>query len=250
MTEFIAQLSSSSADRVLLHELNHRTNNEFAAAIGGVSLAAARSSNDDVKAALTAVEQLLQHYAHVHRALQIPEDDTLIDAANYLRQLCLSISQSHLAYRKIKLVLAVEPLQLQADPCWRLGMIVYELIINAARHAFQNGQGEIGVQLIDKGSVAQCTVVDNGSVSASTGPGRGLKIIDELTKSLGGRFESKLGPRGSSSTLIFPFGGTPKPSFGEAIQECTGNFARTFSAQAHSDVLIQARDDTTSAPVP
>jgi two-component sensor histidine kinase len=201
MTEFTAQLSS--LDRVLLHELNHRINNEFASVIGGVSLAAARSINKDVKAALTAVTELLQHYAYVRRALQIPEHDTLADAAAYLRQLCLSISQSHLAYRKIKLVLAIEPLQLQAEQCWRLGMIVYELIINAARHAFQRGEGEIRVELISTGTVAECSVIDNGS-AARIEPGRGLKIIDELTGSLGGRFERKLGPRGSSSTLIFP----------------------------------------------
>jgi len=218
MTEFAAQLSSS-ADRVLLHELNHRTNNEFAAVIGGVSLAAARSGNKDVKAALTAVTELLQHYAYVHRALQIPEHETLVDAATYLRQLCLSISQSHLAYRKIKLVLAIEPLQLQADPCWRLGMIVYELIINATRHAFRRGEGEIRVELADAGRVAQCTVVDNGSAPASIGPGRGFKIIDELTRSLGGRLERKLGPRGSSSTLIFLFAGTLKPSSGECTAQ-------------------------------
>ena len=48
MTEFSAQLSSST-DRVPLHELNHRTNNEFAAVIGGVSLAAATSSCQAVK---------------------------------------------------------------------------------------------------------------------------------------------------------------------------------------------------------
>jgi two-component sensor histidine kinase len=202
MTEFAAQLSSS--DRVLLHELNHRTNNEFAAVIGGVSLAAARSINKDVKAALTAVIELLQHYAYVHRALQIPEHDTLADAAAYLRQLCLSISQSHLAHRKIKLVLAIEPLQLQAEQCWRLGMIVHELIINAARHAFQRREGEIRVELIGAGTIAKCSVTDNGSAPARIEPGRGLKIIDQLTGSLGGRFERKLGPRGSSSTLIFP----------------------------------------------
>jgi two-component sensor histidine kinase len=202
MTEFTAQLSS--LDRVLMHELNHRINNEFAAVIGGISLAAARSGNKDVKAALTAVTELLQNCAYVHRALQIPEHDTLADAAAYLRQLCLSISQSHLAYRKIKLVLAIEPLQLQAEQCWHLGMIVYELIINAARHAFQRGEGEIRVELISTGTVAECSVLDNGSAPARIEPGRGLKIIDELTGSLGGRFERKLGPRGSSSTLIFP----------------------------------------------
>jgi hypothetical protein len=61
--------------------------------------------------------------------------------------------------------------------------------------------------------------VDNGSAPASIGPGRGLKIIDELTRSLGGRFEGELGPKGSTSTLIFPLAGTPKPSSGEGVQE-------------------------------
>jgi hypothetical protein len=86
---------------------------------------------------------------------------------------------------------------------------------------FNAGKGEIRVELINTGPVAECTVVDNASAPASIGPGRGLKIIDELTRSLGGRFEHKLGPRGSSSTLIFPFAGTLKPSSGEGVQECT-----------------------------
>jgi two-component sensor histidine kinase len=34
---------------VLLHELNHRINNEYASAIGAVSLAAAQSGNEEVK---------------------------------------------------------------------------------------------------------------------------------------------------------------------------------------------------------
>jgi two-component sensor histidine kinase len=231
MTEFTAQLSSS--DRVLLHELNHRTNNEFAAVIGGVSLAAARSINKDVKAALTAVIELLQHYAYLHRALQIPDHDTLVDAARYLRQLCLSISKSHLAYRKIKLVLAIEPLQLQADPCWRLGMIVYELIINAARHAFQRGDGEIRVELINMGTIAQCIVVDNGSAPARVGQGRGLKIIDELTRSLGGLFERKLEPSGSRSTLIFP---CPDTSTERGEQQT----ARIFEKKPTADERLHA----------
>ena len=40
-------------EHVLLHELNHRINNEFAAAIGIATVAAARSGNEEVKAALT-----------------------------------------------------------------------------------------------------------------------------------------------------------------------------------------------------
>ena len=120
---------------VLLHELNHRINNEFSSAISAVSLAAAHSGNEEVKMALSAVNELLHSYADVHRALQMPEVDGLVDAATYLRQLCLSISRSKLNHLEIQLVLAACPLLLRSDRCWRLGMIVYELITNAASHA-------------------------------------------------------------------------------------------------------------------
>jgi len=41
--------------QLLLREYSHRINNEFASAIGVISIAAARSANDQAKAALTAI---------------------------------------------------------------------------------------------------------------------------------------------------------------------------------------------------
>ena len=205
-----AERTLISDEYVLLRELHHRVNNEFAAAISVVSLVAARSSNDEVKAALARVAGLLHHYSDVHRALQRPEHGTLIDAATYLRKLCLSISRSKLDNRKIKLVLTAQPLWQQADRCWRLGMIVNELITNAARHAFADGGGEIRVELLRAGTSVKCSVLDNGSAEAKVYPKRGLKIIDELTKGVDGRFNQKFEPRGSTSILIFPYDGPPE----------------------------------------
>lgn len=204
MTEFAGRRTAPQ-DHVLLHELNHRINNEFAAAISVASLAAARSGNSEVKTALSEITELLHRYADVHRALQVPEYDVVLQAEVYLRQLCLSISRSYLDPRKIKLVLATEPLRLEADRCWRLGMIVHELIANAARHAFSGGRGggEIRVELMRVGAIAQCSIVDTGSVAATVAPGRGLKIVDALSNSLGGRFIQKFGPRGSRSIVAF-----------------------------------------------
>lgn len=181
MMEFASQRTAAQ-DQVLLHELNHRINNEFTTAISLVSLAAARSGNDDVKTALLGVAELLHRYADVHRALQVPEYDIVLEAEMYLRQLCFSISRSYLDHRKIKLVLATEPLRLRADRCWRLGMIVYELIINSARHAFFNDAAEIRVDLSHNGAFAKCSITDNGSTAPTVRPGHGLKIIDELSK--------------------------------------------------------------------
>jgi two-component sensor histidine kinase len=197
-------MTEVAGERMLLRELNHRINNEFAAAIGAVSLAAARSNNDEVKAALSGVVELLHQYADVHRALQLPEYDTLVDAATYLRQLCCSITRSQLEGRKISLVLAAQPLPLSADHCWRLGMIVFELINNAARHAFSSREGEIRAELLWVDPFIECTIMDNGSASREVQPGHGLKIIDALTKELRGQFEQTFGSQGSRATLVFP----------------------------------------------
>jgi two-component sensor histidine kinase len=153
MTALPSQLPPPQ-EQLLLHELNHRIGNEFCCAISVVSLAAARSSDKEVKAVLTEVAELLHHYAEVHHALQMPEHGIRTDVAAYLRKLCLSIRRSKLNQRKIDLVLAARRLWLPSDRCWLLGMIVYELITNAARHAFAGGHGLIRVELLRAGALA------------------------------------------------------------------------------------------------
>lgn len=197
MTEF-------ARERMLLQELNHRINNEFAAAISVVSLAARRSNNEQVKAALSGVAELLHQYADVNRALQMPECDTLVDAATYLRQLCRSITRSQLEPKKITLVLSAQSLRLPADHCWRLGMIMFELINNAARHAFSDRGGEIRAELMWADPFVECRIMDDGSASGEVQPGHGLKIIDALSKELRGQFEQTFGSEGSRATLVFP----------------------------------------------
>src|SRR5580693_2735560 len=200
----LATRQSFPEGQLLVYELTHRINNEIASMIGVVSLAAARSGNRDVEIALSGVTELLHHHADVYRALQMPEYRTRIDAAEYIKQLCLSISRSKLDYMKIGMVLATRPLSMQSDRCWRLGMIVYELVTNAARHAFNGKGGEIRVELLRSGPFVECRVLDNGSAPANIRPGHGLKIIEELVEGLDGRFEQQFGAWGSTSTVIIP----------------------------------------------
>jgi len=189
---------------LLMRELTHRINNEFTSAINVISLAAARSRSSEVKAALNDVSERLHHYADVHRTLQMPEHHTCIDAALYLRQLCLSISRSKLESNNIKLVLAARPLSMPSDRCWRLGMIVYELVTNAARHAFNGAEGEIWVELWTAGDFVECRVSDSGITSHDVQRGGGLYIVQELVKGLDGRLEQIFGSQGSTSIVAFP----------------------------------------------
>jgi two-component sensor histidine kinase len=199
-----ATKSSLPEERLLIRELSHRINNEFASVVNMISLAAARTANAEARSALAAVMDRLEGYIRVHRALQMPQSWKRIDAAAYLRELCRSISWSKLDRKNIDLVFSERPLSLKAEQCWLLGMIVYELINNAARHAFDNAGGEIRVEISQAGGVVECLVSDNGIAPFLGRRGRGLKIIEDLAARLAGRFEQQFSAEGSASWVVFP----------------------------------------------
>jgi two-component sensor histidine kinase len=192
---------------LLLEEITHRVNNEFAAAIGTLSLVAARSANCEVRTALAGAVEHLHSHARVHRALQIRLGPERVDAARYVRELCESISLSRLRYKGIELVYVEHPLGLSAEQCWRLGMIIFELVTNASRHAFGEGSGVIKIELSKRGAYVHCRVVDNGSAAKDCPPGQGTKIIRALVKSLGGEMTRRFAARGTVAILSFPHAG-------------------------------------------
>jgi two-component sensor histidine kinase len=163
--------SPISDEHLLVREFTHRNNNEFASVIGFISLVAERSANDEVKDTLAGVMSRLHSYAPVHRALEMPTHSSVIDASDYIRVLCQSIRRAKLDYREIELVLVEYLLQMLSERCWRLGMIVSELITNSARHAF-DGRGEIiRIELSSFGPFAECCVMDKGSSRGPYRPG-------------------------------------------------------------------------------
>jgi two-component sensor histidine kinase len=190
---------------MLLRELNHRINNEFTSAINLVAAGAVVAENPEVKTTLSNVVELLHRHADVHRALAMPVSKGLFETAEYLRKIGMVVSRSKLDRMNIHLVLVADALRLESDRCWRLGLLVHELITNSARHAsFDNQSGEIKIELRRSGALVNCTVSDNGSSSAVVRPGHGLSIVNELGKSLGGRIEYASGAGCRSFALIFP----------------------------------------------
>jgi two-component sensor histidine kinase len=204
MMELTATKSSFPNERLLIRELTHRINNEFTNVVNILSFAAAKTESTEARSALTAVMDRLEGYVRVHRALQIPDAGDSVDATAYLRELCRSISLSKLERKNIDLVFAERPLSLKSEQCWILGMIVYELVNNAARHAFDEAGGEIRVQIAQAGRLVECHVSDDGLAQVHTRRGRGLRIIEDLAACLPGHFEQKLGANGSASRIIFP----------------------------------------------
>ncbi len=191
-------------DGLLIRELNHRINNEFASAAGMVSLAAARADDRAARSALNNIMERLEDYAHVHRALRMPDPEAPAEVLNYLFELCRSISRSRLESRNIVLTLAGSPVMLDAQRCWLLGLIVYELVNNAARHAFRGSGGRIRTEIDRMGDYVACRVSDSGSGVSPVAKEGGLKIVRELAARLDGIFEIRPGVMGLEATVVFP----------------------------------------------
>jgi two-component sensor histidine kinase len=139
----------------------------------------------------------------------------LADAASYLQQLCFSIAKYRLDRLAIRVLFSADNLRLEGGRCWKLGLIVSELLTNVARHAqFDARHPELRVELILVANVVKCRVSDNGSVPEPIRRGRGLAIIGELASGLGGRVHTSCAADGCSFLLTFPLN--------EAEQRATG----------------------------
>jgi two-component sensor histidine kinase len=191
--------------RTLLDELNHRIKNELASVINLVSFKAIWTDNVDAKEELSNVVDLLHHHVEVHNILTMPDRDALVDAGEQLRKLGLAMSRCKLDRMKIRLLLSADALPLESERCWRLALAVYELVTNAVRHAcFDGRDGEIKIKLMCTRSWVNCWVSDNGSGLARIKPGRGLRIVSELAKSLGGKMSHAFSTTSTSFALDFP----------------------------------------------
>ena len=203
MTKHIVPLPNPDGS-VLLRELDHRIKNELTSAICTVSAEAVQSESVAAKTALLDVVDLLQHWAGVHRALHMPDQGRLADAARYLQQLCCSITKYQLDRLAIRVLFSAHDLRLEGERCWKLGLIVSELLNNVARHAqFDTRHPELRVELMLAGGVVRCRVSDNGSAPEPVRRGRGLRIIGELASSLGGRVHTSCAAEGCSFLLTF-----------------------------------------------
>ena len=204
MTKHIEQLPSHDGS-LLLRELNHRIMNELTCAVSAVSAKAVRSDSVAVKTALLDVVELLHRCAAVHRSLRMPDQGCLTDAAKYLQELCFSVAKYRLEGLAIRVLFSADDLRLEGARCWRLGLIVSELLTNVARHAqFDVRDPELRVELRLAGGIVRCKVSDNGSAPEPIRRGRGLTIIGELVSDLGGRVHASCAAEGCSFLLTFP----------------------------------------------
>jgi two-component sensor histidine kinase len=173
--------------QLALQEANHRFLNTLAALGGFLRRDFGAFVDPAISDAVSVFSGRIQAFACVHRTLGEDHDEALVDAPAYLAKLCAELCAAHLAPRGLYCEFRSDPGVLSREACQTLGLIVVELLTNAAEHSFVGRRsGRICVSLRRAEAAWICQVADNGSGLRGTGKGDGMKLVRKLARAMGG----------------------------------------------------------------
>ena len=185
---------------LMLRELEHRTKNNFQTVAALIGLQLRRSPDEPSRRALREALSRVTSISRAHRNLTVAANDTqAVDMAVYLPDLCSSLAEALFLGELVRLECEADPAALERDRAVAVGLIVNELVTNAAKHAFADGgHGQIRVAFAREPSGYRLTVDDDGKglpADYSTrrqGLGRGL--VEAFTRQAGGSLTVGAGP--------------------------------------------------------
>jgi len=167
---------------LLLRELNHRVINNFAMVGSLLQLQASRAQDAGAKAALAGALNRVMSISQAHRNLYASGNDMArVDMSVYLEDLCRSLAEALFLGEIVQLECDAFPASMERDRAVAIGLVVNELVTNAAKHAFTEGTGgriEVGFQ--PEGAGWRLKVSDDGKGlpadfhTKRNGLGRGL----------------------------------------------------------------------------
>jgi chemotaxis protein methyltransferase CheR len=194
---------------MLLQEMQHRIANTLQIIASILLLKARTVPSEAARLHLEDAHQRVMSVAAVQEQLQPSMHGDLVELGPYLSRLCEALAASMIGgSRPISLKVHAEGGTVSSGEAVSLGLIVTELVINALKHAFHDG--EAGGQIIVAYDVAQSgwtlTVSDNGignleDCSNKAVPGLGTRIIEALAKQLDSRVEISRRPHGTTVSI-------------------------------------------------
>ena len=191
-----------------LHEIDHRTRNNYATVLALVQLQAQRTQHATVKDALQQVTDRIQAIAGASDRLAMRSRDLdRIKLHDHLRDLVEQIERG-IARDGIQVDCDVEEVSATADTATSISIIVNELVTNAIKHAF-NGEGSGSVSVRGRaGEVFELIVQDDGRGIVPTrkkdGSGLGTRLVESFVKQLGAHHEIVSSENGTMHRLVIP----------------------------------------------
>lgn len=213
LTLFIAHIFKLSALRaareraakleereLMFRELNHRVMNNFAMVVSLLQMQANRSSDEAAKSALASALNRVMSISQAHRNLYASAREVgKVNMSTYLDELSRNLAEALFLGDIVALECEAHPAWMDRDRAVAIGLVVNELVTNAAKHAFTDSAGgTIRVVFEPSDSGWRLTVSDDGKGlppdygKSRNGLGRGL--VEAFTRQAGGTLAVGKGP--------------------------------------------------------
>lgn len=195
---------------LLLKEIHHRVKNNLAIISGLIELQLERSVNDEAQKVLRDSQTRIQSMALVHDKLYRTNTVTDIGMKTYIEELVQALESTFTGPdSNIKLSFDIEEIDLDIDRAIPCGLLINELVVNAFKHAFDNGEkGMLEVKLKRERSEIELSVADNGkglpeNFEEKKNASLGMMLINTFTSQLEATMEVDNG-NGAHFTFRFP----------------------------------------------
>jgi two-component sensor histidine kinase len=195
---------------VLLREVNHRVANSLQLIASLVHMQAGAVKDQAAQSALRDTQARISAIMQIHRRLYTSDNVEFVDMAEYLEGLVSELHQSlSSSHRNLPIRLTAESVTLGTDKAVALGVIVAELVTNACKYAYGEGEdGEIRIALTHVSPGALRLVVEDDGRGfaegvAPTGTGLGQKVIGAMAQSLDAKMTFDPAYKGTRAIMAF-----------------------------------------------
>lgn len=193
---------------LLFRELNHRVKNNLQLISSLLSIQSRRIKDSAAREEFRTAQQRVRAIASLHaRLYQSADGIDRVETHHYLRELVDQLRALLLAERRdVKLAFECDEFTVNVDRATSIGLIVNELVSNAAKYAFAGGGGTISVDLRVDNGVCVLRVADDGVGKPSIdseAAGVGLKLVSLFAAQLDGQIVEE-SDGGLRVTVTFP----------------------------------------------
>jgi two-component sensor histidine kinase len=194
--------------QVLLREVNHRVKNSLQVVSSMLHLQANAEGDEGLSERLNEAASRVNAIGRAYERLAYTADYENIDLIEYVRQIIHDLEPT-VAPCKI-LFDAPEAIQFAADRAILVGLIINELVSNAAKYAYPNrAGGSIWVQVQTENDAIAISVRDEGvglppGFDPAVSKRLGTRLVNALSQQLGGKMTRVLASTGANFTLQIP----------------------------------------------
>jgi two-component sensor histidine kinase/putative methionine-R-sulfoxide reductase with GAF domain len=196
---------SKSETEIMLRELQHRMKNNLQVIVSFLALQGRESASDEARERIGRVMDRVMAIGLAHDQLSFKNSASSVDMRDYLKALCANIDP-----RRPNLTIDTEldAANIPLDRAVPIGLVLNELVTNSVKYAFDEDGGIINVTFRVHETIgeAELSVRDNGR---GMGPARsgslGLRLVESLSRQLGGRLTTPKVAKGTATVLTFPY---------------------------------------------